>query len=144
MMMGPGTPSLAAAEWQHHVNGFSSGLRTLATRTTVCYAGRPMGWNWRQSINLGPVRLNLSKSGLGCSFGMKGFRIGKDSKGRTYTASSIPGTGLYRRKYMMKNENLPGAHGSSPVGAPIAARAARLGLYVLGAVLVYLLVKFLL
>jgi hypothetical protein len=58
-----------------------------------------MGWQFRRSLKLGPLRLNLSKSGIGVSAGVRGFRVGTDAKGRTYTAASIPGTGLYNRAY---------------------------------------------
>jgi hypothetical protein len=58
-----------------------------------------MAWRFRKSIKLGPLRLNLSKSGIGTSIGVRGFRVGKDAKGRSYTAASIPGTGLYNRTY---------------------------------------------
>jgi Protein of unknown function (DUF4236) len=34
-------------------------------------------------------KLNFSKSGVGYSAGGRGFRVGKDAKGRTYTAASI-------------------------------------------------------
>jgi hypothetical protein len=42
--------------------------------------------------------MNLSKSGLGFSWGFKGFRIGRDSRGRIVRTLSIPGTGLYNRQ----------------------------------------------
>jgi hypothetical protein len=56
-----------------------------------------MVWRFRKSIKLGPLRLNLSKSGIGTSIGVRGFRVGKDAKGRSYTATSIPGTIIYER-----------------------------------------------
>ena len=58
-----------------------------------------MGWNLRRSINIGGIRLNLSKKGVGVSVGVKGLRIGRDANGNTYTHASIPGTGVYRRDY---------------------------------------------
>lgn len=58
-----------------------------------------MAWQFRRSKTAGPFRLNFSKSGIGWSVGVPGLRIGKDAKGRTYTAASIPGTGLYSRNY---------------------------------------------
>jgi Protein of unknown function (DUF4236) len=61
-----------------------------------------VAWNFRRSVNLGPLRINASKSGIGYSIGTRGFRIGKDAKGRSYTAASIPGTGIYRRDYLKK------------------------------------------
>lgn len=53
-----------------------------------------MGMRFRKSINLGGVRINLSKSGLGFSAGTKGFRVTKMANDRTRTTASIPGTGV--------------------------------------------------
>ena len=58
-----------------------------------------MAWRFRRSLKLGPLKLNFSKSGIGYSAGVRGFRVGTDARGRTYTAASIPGTGLYNRAY---------------------------------------------
>lgn len=54
-----------------------------------------MGIRFRKSINLGGgVRLNLSKSGVGYSVGVKGARITKTANGRTRTTLSVPSTGI--------------------------------------------------
>lgn len=53
-----------------------------------------MGFRFRKSINFGPLRINLSKSGVGASVGTKGFRVTKKAGGGTRTTASIPGTGL--------------------------------------------------
>ena len=54
-----------------------------------------MGLRFRKSIKLGGgFRLNLSKSGVGYSWGTKGFRISKSAKGRTRKTFSVPGTGI--------------------------------------------------
>ena len=54
-----------------------------------------MGLNFRKSINLGKgLRLNLSKSGVGASWGVPGFRVSKTATGQTRTTVGIPGTGL--------------------------------------------------
>jgi hypothetical protein len=58
-----------------------------------------VAWNFRRGIRLGPLRFNLSKSGVGTSVGVPGFRVGKDARGRDYQQTSIPGTGIYRRDY---------------------------------------------
>lgn len=60
-----------------------------------------MGFYIRKSMKFGPIRLNLSKSGLGCSVGVKGFRIGVGPKGH-YIHSGLGG--LYYREYF--NENI--------------------------------------
>ena len=57
-----------------------------------------MGFYYRKSVNLGPFRVNLSKSGVGYSVGGRGFRVGTTSRGRKYTSFSIPGTGIGYRK----------------------------------------------
>jgi hypothetical protein len=75
-----------------------------------------MAWRFRKSIKLGPLRLNLSKSGIGTSIGVRGFRVGTDAKGRSYTAASIPGTGLYSRMYSSQGK----AAGESAAGVPAA------------------------
>ena len=62
-----------------------------------------MGWQYRKSINLGGgFRVNLSKSGLGYSWGTKGYRVTKTATGQTRTTYSIPGTGI---SYVQQNTN---------------------------------------
>ncbi len=54
-----------------------------------------MGWRYRKSINLGGgFRINLSKSGIGYSWGVKGYRVTKTANGQTRRTYSIPGTGI--------------------------------------------------
>lgn len=54
-----------------------------------------MGFRHRKSINLGGgFRINLSKSGVGYSWGTKGYRITKTASGKTRRTYSIPGTGI--------------------------------------------------
>ena len=54
-----------------------------------------MGFRYRKSINLGGgFRINLSKSGIGYSWGTKGYRITKTASGKTRRTYSIPGTGI--------------------------------------------------
>jgi hypothetical protein len=78
------------------------------------YTWQRMAWRFRKSIKLGPLRLNLSKSGIGTSIGVRGFRVGQDAKGRSYTAASIPGTGIYNRSYSGQGK----AAGGNAVGSP--------------------------
>lgn len=49
---------------------------------------------FRKSIKFGPFRINVSNTGVGWSVGTRGFRTGVSAKGRPYTTTSIPGTGL--------------------------------------------------
>ena len=53
-----------------------------------------MGFRFRKSVKLGCFRVNLSKSGVGYSFGVPGFRKTIKATGGTRTTCSIPGTGL--------------------------------------------------
>ena len=54
-----------------------------------------MGFRYRKSINLGGgFRINISKSGIGYSWGVKGYRVTKTVKGTTRRTASIPGTGI--------------------------------------------------
>ena len=51
-----------------------------------------MGVYFRKSIKLGPMRLNLSKRGVGMSVGVKGLRIGTRAGGRgTYISGGRKG-----------------------------------------------------
>lgn len=54
-----------------------------------------MGIRYRKSINLGGgFRVNISNSGVGYSWGVKGYRVTKTAKGTTRRTASIPGTGI--------------------------------------------------
>ena len=56
-----------------------------------------MGFYIRKSFRAGPVRFNLSKSGLGLSGGVKGARVGTGPRGRYVHGGRY---GLYYRKYL--------------------------------------------
>jgi hypothetical protein len=53
-----------------------------------------MGWYLKKSFGFGPLRLNLSKSGIGASVGVKGLRVSTGPKGRQLNAGR---EGLYYR-----------------------------------------------
>ena len=55
-----------------------------------------MGWFLRKSFRVGPLRLNLSKRGIGASVGVKGARLGVDATGKPYAAGGR--YGLYFRE----------------------------------------------
>jgi hypothetical protein len=57
-----------------------------------------VGFYLRKSFRMGPVRLNLSKSGLGMSAGVRGARLGISSTGRSYVHAGRGG--LYLRRYL--------------------------------------------
>lgn len=54
-----------------------------------------MGWYLRKSLKFGPLRINLSKSGLGTSLGVTGLRVRTGPKGSYLHAGR---EGLYYRK----------------------------------------------
>ena len=53
-----------------------------------------MGLRFRKSFSIGPLRINISKSGIGFSLGVKGFRVSRSAKGKMTATASLPGTGL--------------------------------------------------
>ena len=54
-----------------------------------------MGFRFRKSIKLGGgFKINFSKSGIGYSWGVKGFRLTKTARGSSRATASIPGTGI--------------------------------------------------
>lgn len=55
-----------------------------------------MAFYLRKSVKLGPVRFNLSKSGIGSSVGVKGFRAGVRPNGKSYLHAGR--YGLYYRQ----------------------------------------------
>ncbi len=55
-----------------------------------------MGWSFHRSLNLVGVRLDFSKSGIGASVGMKGFRYGVNPNGRRYVRCGMDG--IYYQK----------------------------------------------
>ena len=55
-----------------------------------------MGFYLKKSFRAGPIRFNLSKSGIGASVGVTGARIGLSSAGRAYVHGGRHG--LYYRK----------------------------------------------
>lgn len=84
-----------------------------------------MGISFRKSVNFGPFRVSVSKSGVGYSVGGKGFRVGMDAKKRRYTSFSIPGTGVSYRGSGSKVGCLVILIASTVlVGATLAARAS--------------------
>jgi len=80
-----------------------------------------MGFVFRRSIRLGPLRLNFSRRGVGASIGVRGFRTGVSSTGRRYTRVSLPGTGLgYEHTHARATEEAP-----SPAEARPATPSSR-------------------
>ncbi|MBB5080491.1 DUF4236 domain-containing protein [Nonomuraea sp. NPDC050547] len=56
-----------------------------------------MGWHYRKSIKVGPFRINLSRHGVGHSFGNRRFHIQTTPDGRRHLSVRLPG-GLHVTK----------------------------------------------
>lgn len=69
-----------------------------------------MGFYIRKSVSVGPLRFNLSKSGIGVSTGIRGFRVGSGPRGN-YIQMGLGG--IYFR------QTLPCSHQSHAVPRPI-------------------------
>ncbi len=76
-----------------------------------------MGFRYRKSINLGGgFRVTISKSGIGYSWGVKGYRVTKTASGKTRQTVSIPGTGIsYVEESGRKSKRIASAAKTQPV-----------------------------
>ena len=63
-----------------------------------------MGWYLKKSFAFGPLRLNVSKSGIGASVGVKGLRVSAGPKGRQLNAGR---EGLYYRASLNPTPSAP-------------------------------------
>src|SRR5713101_6069214 len=63
-----------------------------------------MGFYLRKSLSVGPLRFNLSKSGIGLSAGIKGFRVGTGPRGN-YVHMGIGG--IYFRQALPPPHSTP-------------------------------------
>jgi len=63
-----------------------------------------MAFSFRTSKKIGPFRIGISKSGLSTSIGVKGLRVGANSKG-TFATVGIPKTGISKTSYAKKAKN---------------------------------------
>lgn len=75
-----------------------------------------MAFRFRKSIKLGPLRVNLSKSGVGYSVGGKFARITKKANGNIRTTTTIPGTGIANVNEFSAKDS------SSPADSPYVRR----------------------
>jgi len=88
-----------------------------------------MGWYLRKSFRLGPLRLNLSKSGLGVSAGITGLRVGTGPRGSYVHAGR---GGLYFRQRLggpsdrREPERLPATTPEDDAGVIHTAGASQL------------------
>ena len=79
-----------------------------------------MGLRLRKSVNIGPFRATLSKSGVSTSVGTKGYRVTKLANGKVMKTASIPGTGVSH----VTVESRPAGKKKGSIGPLIAVLAA--------------------
>ena len=85
-----------------------------------------MGFRLQRSIRLGKfIRLNVSKSGVGVSAGVRGLRISKGPRG-THFSIGLPGTGLSYRKQLSSKSRKKESQPRARTSAQAAPRAATL------------------
>ena len=77
-----------------------------------------MGWRYRRSVRLGPLRINFSRRGVGQSVGVRGLRLTRSAGGQRYLTFTIPGTGWSYRKQLgqprRRNSQIPTVPSQSP------------------------------
>lgn len=90
-----------------------------------------MGMRFRKSFKLGGgARINLSKSGIGYSFGTKGVRFTKKAGGGTRSTYSLPGTGI---SYVQESSNRSGRKTRNGSGSRSeAGSGGKIWLWILG------------
>ncbi|PYV74031.1 MAG: hypothetical protein DMG97_09780 [Acidobacteria bacterium] len=59
----------------------------------------------RRSLFGNLLNVNFSRSGLGLSVGVRGFRLGVSSSGRRYVSAGLPGSGIYFRHFAKRGRN---------------------------------------
>jgi hypothetical protein len=75
-----------------------------------------MGFYLRKSLRVGPLRFNLSKSGIGVSAGIKGFRVGSGPRGNYVNMGR---GGLYHRATLPEGTHVSAvSHPSSQPAEP--------------------------
>ena len=69
-----------------------------------------MGFYFRKSVNLGGLRFNFSKSGVGVSTGVKGFRVGSGPRGNYVQMGR---NGVYYKKTWRNRKNRVNKHSNT-------------------------------
>ena len=76
-----------------------------------------MGFRFRKTLGKGPLKMTVSKSGIGYSVGSKGFRVTKKAGGGTRTTASIPGTGISYTSDSKKGKKTTAKHSATTKNA---------------------------
>src|SRR5437016_7388965 len=82
----------------------------------------PMGYFFRRSAKIGPLRLNFSKSGIGASVGVKGARLTMTPRGTTYI--TVGSHGFYYRETLSNGRGNPAHSPLPPAVEPAQNRAS--------------------
>jgi tetratricopeptide (TPR) repeat protein len=92
-----------------------------------------VGFRLRKSITLLPgVRMTFSKTGIGYSAGVKGYRVTRRADGRTQKTLSIPGTGVSYVSMQGDRSRAPSRRAAprrSPLPPPPAPRSPKPGFF---------------
>jgi uncharacterized protein DUF4236 len=83
-----------------------------------------MSYFFRKSLNFGPIRLNLSKSGVGASAGVKGARLTMTPRGTTYI--TVGSHGFYYRETLSQRGGGAAGPLPSPSADPVAPPADKI------------------
>lgn len=86
-----------------------------------------MSFYLRKSIRVGPIRFNLSKSGIGISAGIGGFRVGSGPRGNYVHMGR---SGIYYRKTLASSRGAsagPASPRSDPARIPSAGFQSDVG-----------------
>lgn len=97
---------LAEQDPAHYGAAEPSGLASM-----LIYPERRVGFYLRKSIKAGPFRFNLSKSGVGVSAGVKGFRVGTGPRGNYV---HVGRNGVYYRSSLSSRSSSGNAHSGEP------------------------------
>src|SRR5581483_5213963 len=79
-----------------------------------------MGFFFRRSTNIGPFRLNFSKSGIGASVGVKGARLTMTPRGTTYI--TVGTHGFYYRETVSSHHGRQAKPIQPKFGSPVASQ----------------------
>jgi hypothetical protein len=79
-----------------------------------------MGWRYRKSMRIGPLRINFSRRGVGHSVGVSGLRVTHSAGGQRYLTFTIPGTGWSYRKQLGRQRRRQPSTPIAPSQPPVA------------------------
>lgn len=87
-------------------------------------SGENMGLRFRRSAKIGPFRITATKRGFSTSFGVRGARVGINSRGQVRRTIGLPGTGIYDTEIINPST---GSHVTHHAAAPASAASPASG-----------------